>query len=140
MQVDILEPTIITMKGDINDEDLKHDPYHHQHQQQLQQQQINDQDHYNDSNTGSSASTTVSFINRYELIKEIGKGSFSKVFLCQERNTHQKYAVKVCMYAYMYVSISMCIASSASSIITTSLYNYPSSIYYYFNRSLISVH
>jgi len=108
MQVDILEPTIITMKGDINDEDLKHDSYHHQHQQQLQQQQINDQDHYNDSNTGSSASTTVSFINRYELIKEIGKGSFSKVFLCQERNTHQKYAVKVCMYACMYVSIYVC--------------------------------
>ena len=112
MQVDILEPTIITMKGDINDEDLKHDPYHHHHhhqQQQQQQQQINDQDHYYDSNTGSSASTTVSFINRYELIKEIGKGSFSKVFLCQERNTHQKYAVKVCMYFSMYVRMDGCL-------------------------------
>lgn len=99
MQVDILEPTIITMKGDINDEDLKHDPYHRQ-----QQQNINEQDHNYDSNsTGSSRSKTVTFINRYELIKEIGKGSFSKVFLCQERNTHQKYAVKVCIYACILV-------------------------------------
>jgi NADPH:quinone reductase-like Zn-dependent oxidoreductase len=32
------------------------------------------------------------------IIKEIGKGSFSKVYQCHERNTQQKYAVKVCKH------------------------------------------
>lgn len=91
MQVEILEPTIITMKGDINDEHSKHEFYHHQQQQQ----QFNDQDHHHDSNSSRGSTTTATFTNKYELIKEIGKGSFSKVYLCHERSTQQKYAVKV---------------------------------------------
>ena len=99
MQVEILEPTIITMKGDINDEHSKHEFYHHHHHHQQQQQQFNDQDHHHDSNSSSrGSSTTATFTNKYELIKEIGKGSFSKVYLCHERNTQQKYAVKVFKY------------------------------------------
>jgi hypothetical protein len=41
------------------------------------------------------SNTRDDFSNKYEILNEIGRGGFSKVYRCQERSTRIEYAVKV---------------------------------------------
>lgn len=55
------------------------------------------------NNTAIDANVKYTLFNdNYDLIQEIGKGSFSKVYLCQLKSTKQQYAVKVCMMIPLY--------------------------------------
>lgn len=42
------------------------------------------------------SSARTDFSDKYDLIKEIGRGGFSTVFQCREKRTNLDYAVKVC--------------------------------------------